>query len=136
MSGFSRTKSAGDNIRRMDDRQRLIDISKRLAAAIAKRDAPAVRGLLATGFVQRPAGGEGIDAEVFLEGIAQIPGDILFVRVERLTVDVTGDHALVTGHQRAQLNIDGSVVDDHRSFVDWFVREAGDWKLRAAIEFQ
>jgi hypothetical protein len=22
------------------------------------------------------------------------------------------------------------------SFVDWFVREAGDWKLRAAIDFQ
>ena len=120
----------------MGDREQLIDLSKRLAAAIARRDVAAVRGFLATGFVQRPAGGDGIDADAFLSGIAEIPGDIVFVRVERLTVDVTGDHALVTGHQRAQLNIDGSVVDDRRSFVDWFVREAGDWKLRAAIDFQ
>jgi ketosteroid isomerase-like protein len=120
----------------MDDREQLIDRSKRLASAIAQRDLAAVRSFLATGFVQRPAGGDAIDADAFLTGIGQIPGDILFVRVERLTVDVSGDHAVVTGHQRAQLNIDGSVVDDQRSFVDWFVREAGDWKLRAAIEFQ
>jgi ketosteroid isomerase-like protein len=120
----------------MDDRDRLIDVSKRLAAAIAHRDIAAVRGFLAPGFVQRPAGGDGIDADAFLDGISHIPGEILFVRVEQLTVDVQGDHALVTGHQRAQLNIDGSVVDDRRSFVDWFVREAGEWKLRAAIDFQ
>jgi ketosteroid isomerase-like protein len=120
----------------MDDREQLIDISKRLAAAIAQRDVSAVRSLLAAGFVQRPAGGDAIEADAFLAGIGQIPGDILFVSVERLTVDVSGDHAIVTGHQRAQLNIDGSVVDDRRSFVDWFVREAGDWKLRAAIDFQ
>jgi hypothetical protein len=120
----------------MDDREKLIDLSNRLATAIARRDIATVRSLLATGFVQRHAGGDGIDADAFLDGIAQLPGDILFVRVEGLTVDVTGDHALVTGRQRAQLNIDGSVVDDRRSFVDWFVREGGDWKLRAAIDFQ
>jgi ketosteroid isomerase-like protein len=120
----------------MDDREQLIDRSKRLAAAIARRDLAAVRGFLAPGFVQRPAGGDAIEADAFLTGIAQIPGDILFVRVEGLTVDVSGDHAIVTGHQRAQLNIDGSVVDDRRSFVDWFVKEDGDGKLRAAIDFQ
>jgi ketosteroid isomerase-like protein len=120
----------------MGDREQLIDLSKRLAAAIARRDIAAIRSVLATGFVQRPVGGDAIETEAFLTGISEIPGEILFVRVERLTVDVTGDHAIVTGHQRAQLNIDGSVVDDHRSFVDWFVKEAGEWKLRAAIEFQ
>jgi len=120
----------------MDDREQLIDISKRLATAIAHRDIATLRGLLAKGFVQRPAGGDAIETDAFLTGIAEIPGEIVFVRVEQLTVDVTGDHALVTGHQRAQLNVDGSVVGDRRSFVDWFVREAGDWKLRAAIDFQ
>jgi ketosteroid isomerase-like protein len=120
----------------MGDREQLIDLSKRLAAAIARRDVAAVRSILATGFVQRPVGGDAIEAEAFLTGIAEIPGEILFVRVERLTVDVTGDHAIVTGRQRAQLNIDGSVVDDQRCFVDWFVREAGEWKLRAAVDLQ
>jgi hypothetical protein len=37
----------------MDDHEQLIDISKRLAAAIGQRDIAAVRSLLAKGFVQR-----------------------------------------------------------------------------------
>ena len=42
--------------------------------------------------------------------------------------------ALATGVQHAQLRIDGAIVDDHRSFVDWFIREGGEWKLRAAVD--
>jgi len=136
VSGLSRIKSAGDNIAGMDDREQLIDISKRLAAAIGQRDIAAVRSLLAKGFVQRPAGADAVDAEAFLTGIAKIPGDILFVKVDQLTVDLSGDGAIVTGMQQAQLKIDGAVVSDRRAFVDWFVKESGDWKLRAAIEFQ
>jgi Domain of unknown function (DUF4440) len=51
-----------------------------------------------------------------------------------LTTDVSGDSAIVTGVQHAQLTIDGAVVDDRRSFVDWFVREEGDWRLRLAVD--
>jgi Domain of unknown function (DUF4440) len=118
----------------MDDREQLIELSERLAGAISRRDVGEVRGLLAKGFVQRPTGGDAVEAETFLRGITQIPGDILFVRVEQLTVDVSGDAALVTGVQQAQLKIDGAVVIDRRPFVDWFVKEAGDWRLRVAID--
>ena len=120
----------------MGDRERLIEISKRLAAAIGGRDATAVRGLLARGFAQRHAGGEPVDADAFLAGIAKIPGEILSVNVQQLTVDTVGDGAIVTGVQHAQLRIEGNLVDDHRSFVDWFVREDGDWRLRAAVDLE
>jgi hypothetical protein len=118
----------------MDDREQLLELSERLAAAISRRDVAGIRALLANGFVQRPAGGNAVEADAFLEGITQIPGDILFVKVAQLTVDVSGDGALVTGVQQAQLKIDGAVVIDRRPFVDWFVKEAGDWKLRVAID--
>ena len=121
---------------RMGDHERLIEISARLAGAIGRRDAAAVRGLLAKGFVQRHAGKEPVDAAAFLDGIAKIPGEILSVTVQQLTVDIAGDGAIVTGAQHAQLKIDGSLVDDHRSFVDWFVREDGDWRLRLAVDFE
>ncbi len=77
--------------------------------------------------MQRPAGGAAVDAETFLANITKIPGEILFVRVEQLTVDISGDSAIVTGIQQARLEIDGSVVDDRRAFVDWFVQETGNW---------
>jgi hypothetical protein len=120
----------------MGDRERLIEISERLAAAIGGRDVAGVGALLAKGFVQRHAGGEPIDAGAFLDGIARLPGEILSVKVEQLTVDTAGDGAIVTGMQHAQLKIEGELVDDHRSFVDWFVRENGEWRLRAAIDFE
>jgi ketosteroid isomerase-like protein len=120
----------------MDDRERLIELSGDLADAIGRRDAAAVRGLLAAAFVQRHAGGDPVDADAFLDGIAGIPGEILSVKIQQLTVDIAGDAAIVTGIQHAQLKIDGNLVDDHRSFVDWFVREAGDWRLRAAVDLE
>ena len=118
----------------MDDRERLVSLSEQLAAAIARRDVAAIRGFLADGFVQRPAGGAAVDAETFLTNITNIPGDILFVRVEQLTVDISGDCAIVTGIQQARLEIDGSLVDDRRAFVDWFIRQGGQWRVRTAID--
>jgi hypothetical protein len=118
----------------MGDREQLIEISQRLAGAISRRDVAALRGLLAKAFVQRPAGGDAAETDAFLKGVTRIPGDILFVRVEQLTVDISGDGAIVTGVQQAQLKIDGAVVIDRRPFVDWFVKEGGDWRLRVAID--
>jgi hypothetical protein len=118
----------------MDDRDELVAVSEKLASAIARRDIASVRTVLAKGFVQRPAGGDAVDAEAFLTGIARIPGDILFVKVEQLTSDVFGESAIVTGIQQAQLKVDGAVITDRRPFVDWFVRENGEWRLRLAVD--
>ena len=118
----------------MGDRELLIEVSEQLARLIARRDTTALRGLLAADFVQRPAGGDAVGADAFLDGVAKIPGDILFVKVDQLTTDISGDHAIVTGVQQAQLKIDGALILDRRAFVDWFVRERGAWRLRLAVD--
>jgi len=28
----------------------------------------------------------------------------------------------------------GKLVDDRRSFVDWFVKDSGDWRIRVAVD--
>jgi uncharacterized protein DUF4440 len=118
----------------MDDRQMLIEASEHMATAISRRDVPAIRALLAPGFVHRTIGGGTTGVESFIRGIEQIPGDIVFVRVEQLEVDLAGDSALVTGVQHAQVRVDASLVDDRRSFIDWFVKDAGYWRIRVAID--
>jgi len=46
---------------------------------------------------------------------------------------LSGDAALVTGVQRSRVRLDGKLVDDRQPFVDWIVKEAGEWRFRAAI---
>jgi ketosteroid isomerase-like protein len=116
------------------DEQRIIAISHDLAAAIARRDAAAIAGLLAPGFTHRTHGGDVVRAEAFLAAVRTIPGDIEFVRVEELQVDVTPGGALVTGLQHARLRIDGQTLDDRRRFVDWFIQSAGEWRIQAAVD--
>ena len=118
----------------IDDAE-LLRISQEIANAIGRRDVQALGAMLAPGFVHRSFSGATADATAFLDGVAGIPGEIVAVRLERITVDVAGDAALLTGVQYAQVRIDGQVVDDRRAFADFFVRAAGEWKLRAAADF-
>ena len=114
----------------------LIEISERIAAAISARDTAVLAELLAPDLVHRSPGGEDRHAEAFLQGIAQIPGEIVFVKVADLRVDVSGDSAIVSGTQRAQVRIEGNVIDDRRAFVDMFVRLEGKWRLRVAVDLE
>jgi hypothetical protein len=42
---------------------------------------------------------------------------------------------LVTGVQRAQVRIEGKLVEDVRPFVDWFVQSAsGRWQVKVAVD--
>jgi len=118
----------------MDDRSEIIEASEHIATAIGRRDIPAIRALLADGFVHRTIGGAAIDVEAFVRGIEQIPGDIVFVKLDQLEVDVSGGSALVIGVQHAQVRIDGTLVDDKRPFVDLFVKESGYWRIRVAVD--
>jgi hypothetical protein len=118
----------------MEERDRVIEAAERIANAIGRRDLPAIRDLLAQGFVQRTAGGEGVGADAFLRAIGEIPGDITFVKLERLEIDMAESGALVTGIQHAQVRIDGKIIDDRRAFVDWFVKDTGAWRIRAAVD--
>jgi Domain of unknown function (DUF4440) len=117
----------------MVDRDAVIDLARRMAAAIKGRDQTAVRALLARDFVQRAIGGAAASADEFLAAVAQIPGEILSVDLEHLEVELTDAGALVTGIQHGRVLLDGKVVDDRQPFVDWMIKEAGEWRFRAAI---
>jgi hypothetical protein len=116
----------------MPDRMRIAAAAEAVAAAIGARDV--LRGLLAPGFVHRTHAGDVAGLEKFLAGIAAIPGDIIFVQLEDLRLDVTPTGVLATGFQHARLKIDGETVDDRRGFIDWFVDVNGEWKIQAAVD--
>jgi hypothetical protein len=118
----------------MDESDRVRQAAMTVAAAIERRDVRTLAGVLATGFVHRTLGGEARGAEEFLKGIAEIPGEIVFVRLVGLEVDISSAGALATGIQHAQVRIDGQEIDDSRAFVDWFIADNGKWKIRVAVD--
>jgi hypothetical protein len=118
----------------MPDRMRIAAAAEAVAAAIGARDVHALRGLLAPGFTHRTHGGEAAGLETFLAGIAAIPGEIVFVKLDDVRIDVTPTGVLVTGFQHARLQIDHQTIDDRRGFIDWFVEANGEWKIQAAVD--
>jgi ketosteroid isomerase-like protein len=118
----------------MDESEQVVQAARQIAQAIAGRDVEALARWLAPGFVHRTPGGPTRDAASFLDGIRQIPGEIVSVTLASVTVDISGSGALVTGIQLAQVRIDGQTFDDRRGFVDWFVKQADEWRLRAAVD--
>jgi len=119
----------------MSDEAILIELAHAVAAAIGRRDVGLLAGVLAPAFTHRGDGGVTADATAFLDGIRAIPGEIAFVRLERVDADVSGDSAMLTGIQHARLTHDGQRIDDRRGFADFFVKSDGAWKLRAAADF-
>jgi Domain of unknown function (DUF4440) len=118
----------------MDESDRVIQAAMEIADAIERRDVDVLASALAPGFLHRTPGGETRDADNFLREIGEIPGEILFVRLDSLKVDVSDAGALVTGIQHAQVRIDGKQIDDRRAFVDWFVTHGGKWRIRVAVD--
>jgi hypothetical protein len=107
-----------------------------IAGAIAQRDVAVLAELLAPGFTYRSDGGATTsDAAAFLDGIRGIPGEIAFVRLESVAIDLAGDAAMLTGVQHAQVRMDGQTIDDRRAFADFFVKIDGSWKLRSGADF-
>jgi hypothetical protein len=118
----------------MTDHDHVLTAAHGIAEAIGRRDVAALERRLAPGFLHRTPGCEPQEADAFLGAIARIPGDLLFVRLERVAIDLVDAGAVVTGIQHAQVRIDGEVIDDRRPFVDWFVKQDGEWRIRLAVE--
>jgi ketosteroid isomerase-like protein len=118
----------------VDDASAVMDASRAMPDAIARRDVDTVATLLASDFVYRSHGGEATGSDPFLEGIRQIPGEIVFVKLESVQIDLVSDGALATGIQHARVRIDGQDIDDRRAFVDWFVKSDGKWQFRVAVD--
>ena len=115
-------------------REDVVQAAERLAAAIGNRDQATIRSLLAPGFVHRTHGGAAADTESFLQAIQQIPGEIVSVELLQLAVDFCPTGALVTGIQHAQVRVAGTLVDDRRGFIDWFVHDGLAWRIQAAVD--
>ncbi len=118
----------------MNDNDTIAGLAETIAAAIGRRDADALRLLLAPAFFHRDGAGVRSDAEAFLSAVAHIPYQIASVRLERLAVDVFDSTAIATGIQHAQVIVDGNVVDDRRGFLDVLIKREGRWLLQAAVE--
>ena len=118
----------------VNDRDRVVELSHRIAEAIGRRDVDWLSRVLAAGFVQRTPAGDAHDAAAFLRTIEGIQAEILFVRLENVEVDVKGGGALATGFQLARVRMNGEELEDRRAFVDWFVRVEDDWRLQVAVD--
>ena len=118
----------------MSSRDEVLELSHRIAEAIGRRDIGWLSGMLAPGFVQRTLLGDARDATAFLKAIEGIEAEILFVRLERVEVDVRDGGALATGVQLARVRVNGEEAEDRRGFVDWFVRVDDDWRLLVAVD--
>jgi ketosteroid isomerase-like protein len=117
----------------MTDEDRVREAARDIADAIGRRDVEQLSLAMAPGFVHRSAGGEAAGREAFLRSITEIPGEIVSVELDQVTVDLSGGGALVTGVQRARLRIEGEIVDDRGVFVDWFVKVDGGWRIQVAV---
>jgi ketosteroid isomerase-like protein len=114
--------------------ERVRRVATEIADAIGRKDAETLARYLAPGFVLRSPGGDVRDARAFLDGVRQIPVEIIRVALDAVDIDVSDAGALVTGIQHAQVRLEGAIADDRRAFVDWFVIHDGEWRLRVAVD--
>lgn len=119
----------------MTDHTQISELAHALADAISRRDAAAISDMLASDFILRTPGASPSSAADFLAGIRALPAEIVFVRLEQLEIDVHDSAAIATGIQHARVMVGGEQVDDRKPFVDWFVKQAGAWKLRVALDW-
>ena len=118
----------------IDERERILATAIAIADAIGVRDVRRLGTLLSADFLHRKVGEGATGAAAFLAAIERIPGEILSVNLARIEIDMAGNSALVTGIQHARVRFDGELIEDTRPFVDWLIKESGDWRLRAAVE--
>jgi ketosteroid isomerase-like protein len=119
----------------MDDRTQIEQVAQAIAAAIQARDDSALTPLLAPDFVLRRPGAAAVTAVDFIKGVREQPVELLSVRLEQIEIDLAGDAAIATGIQTSKLQIDSEPIEDRQPFVNWFVKYAGSWQLRAALDF-
>ena len=118
----------------MDDRAEIEALTHAVAAAIRAKDEHALLSYLSADFVLRRPGAKPQSAAEFVAAICQLSLELEFVRIEELTIDLTGDAALATGIQHSRVHMDGETIDSRQPFIDWFVKHEGRWQLHVALD--
>ncbi len=109
-------------------------VEERIFAAIMARDARALEGELALDFILSSPGKPDQARDDFLRTIASMPYRILEVGGEDIRFRLLGDVAVLSGVQRARVEIGPDhVVVARTAFADVFAREGDSWRLRHAF---
>jgi ketosteroid isomerase-like protein len=86
--------------------------------------------ILADNFVYRSPGEPDLDKQGFIQRIMSFTATILTIDSEDLRVDVYGDTAIVTGVQRAVIELPSRfVIEDFTMLNNVFVRREGRWLM-------
>lgn len=118
----------------MDDLAEIKTLAHAIAAAIQAKDDRALLSYLSPDFVLRRPGMNPLGPTEFVAAVCSLSVELVFVRIEELAIDLTGDAALGTGIQHSQVRIDGQTIDSRQPFIDWFVKNAGRWQLHVALD--
>lgn len=118
----------------MDDSAEIERLAHAIAAAIQAKDERALLSYLSPDFILRRPGMNPQGAAEFVAAVCSLSLELVFVRIEELAIDLTGDAALATGIQHSQVRIDGQTIDSRQPFIDWFVKNAGRWQLHVALD--
>lgn len=112
------------------EQQAILALERDTFAAIQKKDARALRAILADDFVFRAPGTPDAGREEFLRGIEAIPAEILEVWSDDLKVSLYGDIAVLTGVQKARTRgANGAEELSAQAFTDIFARHKGRWVM-------
>lgn len=116
------------------DVEAILAAEDRVFAAIRARDGAALAAELANDFVHSALGQPDQGRDAFLKAIGEMPYRIHEIAGQDLRVRVIGDVALLSGIQRARVELpDGSEVTAATAFVDLFSRLGSGWLLRHAV---
>lgn len=98
--------------------------------ALQSRDVLAWEQLLADNFVYRSPGEADLDKQGFIQRITSFTATILSIDSEDLRVDVYDETAIVTGVQRAVIELPSRfVIEDFTMLNNVFVRREGRWRM-------
>lgn len=121
----------------MNSKQEIIQLENEIFEAIKNKDAKKLGSILAEDFVYRTYDGKESNKSAFLGNIKSFQLKILSVKGEHLNAEVFGDVAVLTGVQRARVEMeDSTIVEGLGAFTDVFVRQNKRWLLKSAFHVE
>jgi ketosteroid isomerase-like protein len=110
--------------------EEIVDLEKRIAAAIRHRDTVTLETVLGEHFAYVQPGLPEQDRDQFLKAVKSLPGEFEWLGLDQLKIRFYGDTAVVTGVQNSKVRLkDNALVESDTAFVDVFRRSAGSWEL-------
>jgi ketosteroid isomerase-like protein len=121
----------------MNGEKEIIQIENEIFEAIKNKDAKKLESIVVEDFVYRTHDGQQANKTAFLENIKSFKLKILSVKGEHLNAEVYGDVAVLTGIQRAKVEMeDGKIVEGIGAFTDVFIKRNNRWMLKSAFHVE